>query len=198
MAALEPEISFLDFMSIPLIKEVNFDEKEFDILKKCIKVVQYKKKEKILKAGEEEISCRFVQQGLLRQYYIFNGKEINIQFGSKNDIVCSYFSYMSHGTSEYFIEAAEPSTVFVFERKDMDSMMTQGFNFIELEKKITAYMCRQKSIREKALLNYDALGRLQYFMNTQSDLFLRLPQIYIASYLNIQPETFSALKKKLK
>ena len=48
------------------------------------------------------------------------------------------------------------------------------------------------------LLNYDAFGRLQHFRNSKPELFLRLPQTYIASYLNISPETFSLLKKKLK
>ena len=134
----------------------------------------------------------------MRQYYIFNGKEINTQFASADDIVCSYASYMAHEPSEYFIEAVEPTSTFTMSRKAMDTMMMHSPRFIEFGKKISANMCKEKSLREMELLNYDALGRLQNFINAKPDYFLKLPQIYIASYLNIKPETFSVLKKKLK
>lgn len=198
MTTQELSLAISDFMEFSLVKRVNFDDNELEVLKKHIKVTEYKKKEKILNIGDKETSFRFVRQGLVRQFYVFNNKEINVQFAGRQDIVCSYFSYMSHEASEYCIEALEPTYIYTFSREDMDKMMIQGLKFIEFGKGITAYMCKQKATREKSLLNYDAFGRLQHFMNLQSDLFLRLPQIYIASYLNIQPETFSTLKRRLK
>ena len=105
---------------------------------------------------------------------------------------------MSNQPTEYYIEAVEETLLFSFEREEMDTIMTKSIKFIVFGRKIAAHIYLQKSLREKELLNYDALGRLQHFLDTRPELFLRLPQKYIASHLNIQPETFSALKKKLK
>jgi CRP-like cAMP-binding protein len=193
----ELNIDFKHFYEIPLIAKGVFTPHELSVLKNYVTIERFGKKEKILKPGEEDDKFRFVQKGLVRQYYIYKGREINIQFSTVNDIVVVFSSYMAHQPSDYFIEALESSVLFTIKRDDMDYMMTQGINFVNFGKKISATLCIQKSLREKELLNFDALGRLQNFMNTHPDLFLRLPQIYIASFLNIQPETFSTLKKKL-
>jgi CRP-like cAMP-binding protein len=198
MKSTEISIDFKHFYEIPLIAKCNFSPHELSIFKKHVTVERFGKKEKILKVGEEDNKFRFIHKGLVRQYYVFNEKEINIQFCCPNDnIVVAFASYMGHQPSDYFIEALEPTAVFSITRENMDHLMSQGPNFINFGKSISATLCTQKSLREKELLNYDALGRLQNFIDTKPELFLRLPQIYIASYLNIQPETFSALKKKL-
>jgi CRP-like cAMP-binding protein len=197
MKATLPDIDFKQFYEIPLIKECSFTPGELTTFKKFVHAERFDKKDKILISGEEDSKFRFIQKGLVRQYYVFNKREINVQFSGVNDIVVAFASYMAHQPSDYFIEALEPTVLFSIQRDDMDFMMSMGPNFINFGKRISATLCNQKSLREKELLNYDALGRLQNFINTKPELFLRLPQIYIASYLNIQPETFSALKKKL-
>lgn len=198
MKGPEPNIDFKHFFEIPLIANCNFTPHEQSIFKNYVTIERFSKKEKILKIGEEDNKFRFIYKGLVRQYYVFNEKEINIQFSCPIDnIVVAFASYMGHQPSDYFIEALEPTTLFSITRDNMDHLMSHGPNFINFGKSISATLCTQKSLREKELLNYDALGRLQNFMNTKPELFLRLPQIYIASYLNIQPETFSTLKKKL-
>jgi CRP-like cAMP-binding protein len=198
MKSTELSIDFKHFYEIPLIAKCNFSPHELSVFKNYVTTERFGKKEKILKPGEEDDKFRFIHKGLVRQYYIFDEKEINTQFCCVIDnIVVAFASYMGHQPSDYFIEALEPTTLFSITRENMDYLMSQGPNFINFGKSISAMLCNQKSLREKELLNYDALGRLQNFINTKPELFLRLPQIYIASYLNIQPETFSALKKKL-
>jgi CRP-like cAMP-binding protein len=186
------------FSQIPLVNQIGFTAEELAVFDQYVTLERFDKKGKILQPGEEESSFRFVQKGLIREYYIFNKREINTQFAEKNDIVCSYSSYMSHQPSSYCLEAIEPSIVFSIKRKWMDLVMTNGLKFLEFGKKISATITRRKELREMELLNYDALGRLQHFWDTKPEFFLRLPQTYIASYLNISPETFSSLKKKLK
>jgi CRP-like cAMP-binding protein len=186
------------FSEIPIIKQIGFTADELSIFEKYLRLERFDKKEKILEAGQEENAFRIVQKGLVREYYIFNNREINTQFASKDDIVCSYTSYMEASPSDYYIEAVEPTITFSVLRSGMDQIMTIGLKFISFGKKISAVISRQKSVREMELLNYDALGRLRNFIDTKPDLFLRLPQVYIASYLNISPETFSTLKRKLK
>ncbi len=197
MKSAELNIDIKHFFEIPLVKECNFSKYEMEKLADCVVSERLCKKMKILVPGEEDNKFRFVHKGLVRQYYVFKEKEINVQFSDVNDIVVAFASYMGHQPSDYFIEALEPAELFTITRENMDYLMSQGPNFISFGKKISASLCNEKSLRERELLNYGALGRLQNFMDTKTDLFLRLPQIYIASYLNIQPETFSALKKKI-
>lgn len=186
------------FSEVPMVRNVGFTGDEIEMFQEYIDLKKFKKKEKLLEIGDEECYFRIIQEGLIREYYVFNNREINTQFATKNNIACSYASYMNGQPSGYCIEAIEPTTVFSIRKEWMDLLMVKGRNFIEFGKKISSAVYSQKSQREMEMLNYDALGRLQHFTDEHSALFLKLPQTYIASYLNISPETFSNLKKKLK
>ena len=43
-------------------------------------------------------------------------------------------------------------------------------------------------------IRFSTRERFVKFMNENTDLIQRVPQKYLASYLNIKPETFSRLK----
>jgi CRP-like cAMP-binding protein len=182
---------------LPLLKAIPFSEKEKLMIYRYLKVRHFKKKEKILLQGEVESSINFLHKGLTRQYYIHNNREINTQFAVKDDIVCSAYSYFSRTPSAYSIEAVEPTTLLSFEMNDMDFIFAQGTNFIQWGRLLMNQLLFYKEEREQELLTYDAANRLQHFIDSKPELFSKLSQIHIASYLNIQPETFSKLKSEI-
>lgn len=187
------------FAEMPIVKSMNFSKEELQIFSNNIKMEQCKKGDKLLAFGEEEKTLRFVQKGILRQFYLHEKKEINVQFATANDIICSFASYMSQEPSLYQIEVIETSIIYTITVPAMNAIYEAGgIRFVEFGRKIFSTICREKSVREMELLNYDALNRLQNFASSKPELFAALPQKQIASYLNITPETFSNLKKKLK
>lgn len=188
---------YFQLLQIDLIKQLNFNKEEIRLFTKHAVYEKLPRRKRILNLHDEERYFRMVTEGIVREYYVMNGREINTQFAIKGDIVCSYTSYMSQLPSEYILETVEPSGLLIFKREDMDHIMSTGRKFIEFGKKISAIVSQQKDNRERALLNFDALGRLKHFVHTYPELLDKLSQKDIASYLNIQPETFSHLKKKL-
>ncbi len=197
MVQIKANIFLLGFSEIPLIKAMNFEPSELLKFEQCVKVIKYKKKESILSVAEEETHFRIVKSGVARQFYKHNGYEITTQFSSDNDILCSYTSYLSRSASIYAIQAIESTTIYSFSRNDLDFLMSKGPKFIEFSKQISAAISIKMELREMEFLNYDALARFQHFYDTRKELMLSLPQTFIASYLNIKPETLSSLKKKL-
>lgn len=182
---------------LPLVKSIPFSEKEKLMIHRYLKLRHFKKKEKILQQGDIESHFNFLHKGLTRQFYIHNNREINTQFAIKDDIVCSAYSYFSRTPSAYSIEAVEPTTLLSFEINDLEFVLAQGPNFIQWGRLLVNQLLFYKEEREKELLTYDALNRLQHFLDIKPELFLKLSQVHIASYLNIQPETFSKLKSSI-
>jgi CRP-like cAMP-binding protein len=182
---------------IPFLRAINFTPVEMEIFEQNLQIKNFRKGELILSAGEEENEFRFVHKGLVRKYFVHEGREINTRFITEGGIVCVFSSYSSHTASPYFIEAMENTVLLCFKREDMDHILIQGPKYIQFGISLMNHLILQKEQRERDLLSHDALGRLQHFLDTQPGLFLKLPQTYIASYLNIRPETLSALKRKL-
>jgi CRP/FNR family transcriptional regulator, anaerobic regulatory protein len=185
------------FQELPMFKQMQFSEEELEIFDRYKKVINLNKGDRLLAEGETETAMRFLCKGLVRYHYRNNNRDINVQFSSEKEVVCCFHSYLAAEPSRYTIEAVEPSVLLSFERSDMELILVKGLKFILFARQITYQLYMQREQHERELLKYDALERLQHFVDTKRDLFLRLPQIYIASYLNIMPETLSALKKKL-
>lgn len=183
---------------IPFFKNLNFSADDLSTISSYCTVKSFSKKEYILSCGEEETFLRFVIAGVVMESYNKSGKEINTYFFEKNEIVCAYGAYMAHETATRTFESFEHTTLLLIPRAAMDEMMSMGAKFLQFGKKIAEEIFKRQALRETELLNYDALGRLKNFAETKPALYISLPQKYIASYLNIKPETLSTLKKKLK
>jgi hypothetical protein len=56
----------------------------------------------------------------------------------------------------------------------------------------------KKDKRDFKQLNTTTRERFLEYMQTHPDMLQRVPQKYLASYLNIKPETFSRLKHLLR
>jgi CRP-like cAMP-binding protein len=172
-----------------------FSDTEIAILQQVAVVRHFKKKQDVLATGEIEqyISC--VAKGLVSKYIMCNNKPLCTEFAAEGNVVCSNSSFGSQLPSEYGIEAVENTTLISFTIEGLEWLYQQSPVFFEFGKIIVASSFFKCEEREIMLMKYDAQNRFNYFMETKGDLFLRLPQTLIASYLNIQPETFSKLKR---
>lgn len=63
---------------------------------------------------------------------------------------------------------------------------------------VITYMFIKKDYRDFSQLKKTTRERFLDYMQSHPDMLQRVPQKYIASYLNIKPETFSRLKHLIK
>jgi CRP-like cAMP-binding protein len=183
---------------VTFIEQVKFTDTEKELLYNYAQVRICKRNERISSENSIESFFSFVIKGLFVKFLQQGDKKINTQFATNGDILCATHSYFAGTPSSYCIDALEESTIVYFSKKDMDYLFSQGENFTALGGLIMAQLFLQFEEREKGLLLMDAAARLKYFMDTKPALVSKLTQVQIASYLNIQPETFSKLKKGYK
>lgn len=186
-----PPITALHSLNYFLI----FSDAELAILQKVAVLRYFKKKEDVLAFGEKEQYINCVTKGLLRKHIICGDRSISTEFAAEGNVICSNSSFGSQQPSEYCIEAIENCTLISFTLESLEWLYSQSPVFFEFGKIIVSSSLIKCEEREIMLMKYDAQKRFNYFMETKGNLFLRLPQTMIASYLNIQPETFSKLKR---
>ena len=184
-------------LSQALNRYISFTDDHIVTLKKVAVIRSFKKKETILPFGEKEeyISC--IANGLVRKHIMCGNKSVCTDFSPEGSVVCSNSSFGTNLPSEYCVEAIEASTLISFTLGSLNWLYNQSPVFFEFGKVMVGMSLFKSEEREIMLMKYDAPGRLAHFMDTKAELFLRLPQHYIASYLNIQPQTFSRLKHGL-
>ena len=186
---------FRDYLS----KFVELTDAEFEQqLMPVIKVRRFGKKELLTKAGEVENNFNFIIKGLVRKYYKKGSHEINTQISTEGHLIVSQESFHSRLPSEYFIETIEPSTVVSITHDDLEKVYASSHKMERLARLLITYAMVLKDRWQIQLVKMTPRERFLNFVTRNPGLMQRVPQKFLASYLNIKPETFSRFKHLLK
>ena len=169
------------------------DEFNRNLLPIC-KVRRFGKKEIITKAGEIENYFNFIVKGLARKYYKKNHHELNTQISFEGQMLLSQESFHSRQPSDYFIETIEPTTVVSISYDDAEKMFASSQRMEHLGRLIVTYSMVIKDRWQIQLVKMTPRERFLNFVTKNPELMQRVPQKFLASYLNIKPETFSRFK----
>jgi CRP-like cAMP-binding protein len=173
---------------------VSLTESEFAFLESFFVRRNFKRKEKLLKEGEIEKYLNFIESGLARLYFIKGKEEIVMQISAENEIICCYDSYLSGKPSNFFIETLEPMVVLSITLENLEKL----FEFSPKMERLGRLFATQEYLK-KADFEYHRVrvatkDRFIDFVRDNRNLLQRVPQKYLATYLNIKPETFSRMK----
>jgi CRP-like cAMP-binding protein len=177
---------------------VSLSDKEFNYVTSFIELRNFRKKEKLVREGEVENYVNIIQSGLARVYFVRNHHEVIMQFSKENEIICSYESFLSGAASSFSIESLEPLVVFSITLENLEKL----YEFSPKIERLGRLVATQEYLT-KASFDYDRVRvsskeRFIHFLRNNPELFQRVSQKHLASYLNIKPETFSRMKHLMK
>ena len=186
---------FFDYLN----KFVLISDDEFEqIFIPILKVRKFGKKESIIKSGEVENYFNFVIKGLVRKFYKKAHQEINTQISTEGQIIMSQQSFLGRQPSEYFIETIEPSIIVSIKYDHLEELYNKSKKMERLGRLVVTYMMAISDSWQMQLIKMSPRERFLNFVMKNSELMQRVPQKYLASYLNIKPETFSRFKHLLR
>ncbi len=163
-----------------------------------ITVREYAKKQVITEAGQVENYMNFINQGLIRKYYKTGEDEHIVQISREGHLVSSQESFYTRTPSEYLIDAIEPSVLLSLTYEDMERTFRSSHSFERLGRLVTVHTMVLKDKWQTSLIMQSPRERFLNFVENHHEILQRVPQKYIASYLNIKPETFSRFKHLLR
>lgn len=181
---------FLQF--VPLSKEA------FEKLVPYFVIRELDKKTIIVHPGEVDDYFNIIAKGLVRKYMVVNKKEITIQLATEGHMIHSEISFNTRVPSDCFIETIEPSVLISMSYENLQKVYATFPEFEKLGRLVITDMFIRKDIRDMTQLKNSTRERFVTYMKKHPDMLQRVPQKYLASYLNIKPETFSRLKHLLR
>jgi CRP-like cAMP-binding protein len=158
----------------------------------------FKKKDIISRGGEVENYINFIGSGLVRRYFVKDNTEIITQISREGQIIHCPESFYSRRPSEYFLDAIEPSSLLSISYDNLETIFSSGASMERMGRLIVAFVLVLTERWQMCLLKLSPRERFLQFVKNNSELMQRVPQKYLASLLNIQPETFSRFKHLLK
>ncbi|MBQ8656338.1 MAG: Crp/Fnr family transcriptional regulator [Prevotella sp.] len=167
---------------------------ELDVLESVLIPMKFQKGEKILSEGEVSDKIYWVVKGLVREFYYKNGKELTEYMATENTIVMSIESLFNEKPSNLQIQALEPTIIYAMPKAALEQVAMKSVNIQILYRKILEESLILSQIHADMLRFESAQDRYAKLVKRQPQLVLRAPLLYIASYLQMTPETLSRVR----
>jgi len=180
-----------------LAKHIVLNEEEKEVLLGFDLFRTYPKGLLLLDEGGFSKEAYFVIKGCLRTYYLQDGLEKTIAFYTEEEGITPE-SLINQTPSKYCI-SCEEETILLVSTPKMEKLVFEKFPKFET-------LCRVLSEKELAnqqlafakMFNATPEERYLHLMKTKPKLLQRVPQYQIASYIGVQPESLSRIRKRLK
>jgi CRP-like cAMP-binding protein len=177
---------------------VALTEEEFAVLADKLVLRQFDRRQLLVRVGEVEDYLSFVVTGLARMYFLKGKTEMITNIAKEGELISSSSSFLSGKPSYYNVETLEPCTLLSISRTHLEQAYRESPKIEKLGRLVTTYFVLQKEEWELECIRLDTRERFLRFIGNNPELLMRVPQKYLASYLNMKPETFSRLKHHIK
>jgi CRP-like cAMP-binding protein len=167
---------------------------ELDLLESILVPMKFAKNEMILKEGDTCTNIYWVVKGLVRQFYYKNEKELTEYMATENSIVMCIESLFLEQPTRLQIKAIEPTVMIAMPKTELEAVAMKSVNIQILFRKILEESLILSQHHADMLRFESAQDRYQKLVKDQPQLVLRAPLVYIASYLQMTPETLSRVR----
>lgn len=167
---------------------------ELDILEGILEPVKYGKGEMILAEGEVCRGISYIEKGLVRQFYNKNGKEVTEHLGVDHTIFMCIESLFKEEPSRLQVEALEATLVYILPKSKLEAAAIRNVNIQMLYRKILEESLIQSQVHADLMRFETAPNKYKHLCELSPQVVLRAPLTYIASYLQMTPETLSRIR----
>ncbi len=155
---------------------------------------QFDKRAVLVNEGEVDNYLNMVVKGLVMKYIRVKNSDMILQLATEGHVIDSEISFLTRKPSLVVVETLEPTIMVSLTFDKMEEALDNYTHGEKLGRLIlTGMYVKKEESRYNRLLKSPRERFLDY-VNLHPHMLQRVPQKYLASYLNIKPETFSRMK----
>ena len=169
---------------------------DLTLVKPLLKLKQLDKGNFLFDEGD---ICDFVgltKSGCLRTFILKDGKELTLFFHPENHTLGDYESLRRQKPACFSCQAIENSEVLIIDTRVIKVLEAEpdGQKLLRLMVEDLAFELRDRLL---SLYRDSVEQRYLNLLKNEPQLIQRIPQYYLASYLGIEPESLSRLKRRI-
>ena len=167
---------------------------ELDTLESILVPMKFAKGQKILSEGEVCQSIYYIDRGLIRQFYYKHGKEVTEHIGDDHSIFMCIESLFKEEPTRLQVEAIEQSVIYALPKAELEKVALHNVNIQILYRKILEESLILSQIHADLVRFETAQDRYKKMCKLMPQVVFRAPLVFIASYLQMTPETLSRVR----
>ncbi|TLX78374.1 Crp/Fnr family transcriptional regulator [Labilibacter sediminis] len=176
---------------------ITLNQDELSLLEKSLTKKTYDKKDVIFEEGKISNEIYFVSKGCVRLFYNVDGTDKTAFFYTEGQFICAGESFTFNIPAKENYQAIEPTELIIFTKTDIEKLTLQ---IPKMEVIARVAVENELITSQKVIASFVTKSPEERYidlLNTQKELFQRVPQQYIASFLGVSPETLSRIKTRV-
>lgn len=179
-----------------LSKYTSLSDELAEIIIESTVIKHYKKGALLLREGEVSNESFLVLKGCVRSYMLSDGEDKTLEIYTDEQPILP-LSYGKAIPSDHFLECIEDSILTINTPEHENAMFLKYPQFESICRVMTEVMMLNM---QESLVNFKTTNpeeRYLFLLKNRPDLFQRVPQFQLASYIGLKPESLSRLRKRL-
>ncbi len=191
MCIMEKTIALLKnyLQNLYPISDSDFEKISTHLFKK-----EFKPRERLIIQNQVEENLYFISAGVARKFFYRNKQEVITQFYAEGELVSEIVSFLTGQPSSYVIEAIEPVVCLGIQKAVLENLLLEMPVLEKLYRTVLADLYVEKEQKDYNNAWQTKQERFMRFCEENASLIHRIPQKFLASFLEIAPETFCRMK----
>ncbi|MFT4033405.1 MAG: Crp/Fnr family transcriptional regulator [Siphonobacter sp.] len=174
------------------------NEQTLGSFREGLTVLTLRKKDFYIQTGDLQKKAGFVVKGLIRAFYSDpSGNEKTVYFIPENEYAFHYASFVTHKPSPLSFQCLEETTIVQFSPEQLKKAYEQIPKFETYGRLIVEEKLRLQQERLEGFLFGSSEQRYLDFVSQYSQLFNRITLTDLCSYLGVERQTLTRIRKKL-
>ncbi|MBS1636916.1 MAG: Crp/Fnr family transcriptional regulator [Bacteroidetes bacterium] len=172
-------------------------QEEIEAIIETMSIQHYKKGTVLLKEGQISTEVYFVLEGCVRQFYLVDGDEKTNNFFTEEQWVISMNSFSQNNPSNHYLDCCMDSSLVVGNREKEELLYKRFPKFETVSRKVMEKVFAEQQEIMSSYTTDTAEQRYLKLLKSRPDLFQKIPQYQIASYIGAKPESLSRIRKRI-
>ncbi|GAB3322828.1 Crp/Fnr family transcriptional regulator [Larkinella ripae] len=172
-------------------------EEEIGLYTRTAHLLRLSKGTSLVRQGLHSGRIFFMNEGILRVFTQHQDAETTLGFVIAPAFVSAIPALWENRPATFSVQTVGGAEVLYWEATELAAIRKNNPSAGNIERQAIQELMREKEKREMSLLTQTPEERYLQLMAEKPQLIQQVPQKYLASYLGIQPESLSRLRKKL-
>jgi CRP-like cAMP-binding protein len=178
-------------------KIMPLSDEEIGAIVETMSIKHFKKGTVLLKEGQISTEVYFVLEGCVRQYYLIEGDEKTNNFFTEEQWVISMNSFIQNTPSNHYLDCCMDSILVTGNSEKAESLYKRFPKLETVSRKVMEKVFAEQQEIMSSYTTDTAEQRYLKLLKSRPDLFQKIPQYQIASYIGVKPESLSRIRKRI-
>jgi len=151
----------------------------------------------LLKEGQLTVDTYFILEGCIREYVIKDGEEKTTNLFTEDQWVISLNNFNPQQPAAHNLVCVEDTTLSIGNEQSAQKMFKQFPRFETISRAVMEAFFNEQKILLTSFLTDSPEQRYLTLLKSRPDLFQRIPQYQLASYIGVKPESLSRIRKRV-